>query len=258
MSLEQERTGGNLISFGLSNYNLDRRKRMIERIVITIGLVPALIAAVCLGFSVLAASPAAFAQQTPMAVNLPSSPDMTHPLLSGKVPAGLKLLAPDGKTLDLDSEIAAKPTILIFYRGGWCPFCNLELGSLQGIMPDLVKLGYQTLAISPDLGPNLEETSQKHSLTYSLFTDSGMAASKAFGLAYIVNPTTLQQMEGFGIDLEKRTGLTPAMLPVPAAYVVDRSGNIEFAYANPDYRVRVDAQTLLAAARQEIAPTTSH
>jgi peroxiredoxin len=223
---------------------------MIERIGITIGLVPALIAAVCLGFSVLAASPAAFAQQTPMAVNLPSSPDMTHPLLSGKVPAGLKLLAPDGKTLALDKAIMAKPTILIFYRGGWCPFCNLQLGSLQEVMPDLKTLGYQVLAISPDPGPMLEDMSQRHSLTYSLFTDSGMTASKAFGLAYIVDPTTLMKMKENGIDLEKRTGLTPAMLPVPAAYVVDRNGNIRFAYANPDFRVRVDTQTLLAAARQ--------
>jgi peroxiredoxin len=184
--------------------------------------------------------------------DVPLSAQTTHPLMSGKAPTGLNLTTIDGRPFSLDAAIHAHPTILIFYRGGWCPFCNLHLGALQTITPDLNRLGYKIIAISPDPGPQLKETIAKHSLTYTLMTDRSMSVSKVFGLAYQVDAETLAQMKQYGIDLESRTGLHPPLLPVPAAYVLDTAGNIHFAYANPDFRTRVDPDKLLAAAKAAV------
>ncbi|MGO8672931.1 MAG: peroxiredoxin-like family protein [Capsulimonadaceae bacterium] len=187
------------------------------------------------------------------AMSVPIGAEATHPLMSGKVPAGQELRAINGTAFSLNAAIRAHPTILIFYRGGWCPFCNMHLGALQKIAPDLDRLGYRILAISPDPGPELQKTIEKHAITYTLLTDPSMSVSKSFGLAYRVDDATLTKMKGFGIDLESRTGLHPPMLPVPAAYVVDTQGNIRFAYANPDFRTRVDPARLLTVAKSVVA-----
>ena len=88
----------------------------------------------------------------------------------------------------------------------------------------------------------------KHNLTYTLLSDSRMQASEAFGLPFHVDDATYSHMSTFGVNLEAATGTKRRELPVPAAYVLDRSGTIRFAYANPNFRVRVDPQKLLAAA----------
>jgi peroxiredoxin len=191
-------------------------------------------------------------QSSSMSASLPQSAADTNPIKSGKVPSGLSLISLSGEKTSLDDLIHSKPTILIFYRGGWCPYCNAHLAHLQSIAGKLNEIGYQIIAISPDQAADLAATVQKHSLSYSLFTDSGMNVSKAFGLAYQVDSKTLTMMSGFGIDLPTRTGLHPALLPVPAAYVLDTSGNIHYAYANPDYKTRVDASELLAEAEKAL------
>ncbi|BDI33485.1 hypothetical protein CCAX7_55360 [Capsulimonas corticalis] len=185
---------------------------------------------------------------------VPASPQDTHPLKAGDTtPKLLSLIDANGKRFDLDKAIASKPTILIFFRGGWCPYCNAHLSSLQKIEPDLTKLGYQVLAISPDKAPLLAEMAGKDKLTYQLLTDAGMSASLAFGVAYSVSPDMDKSLKGFGVDLKDRTGQPQPMLPVPAAYVLDTQGNIKFAYSNPDYKVRVDSDALLKAAKDAIA-----
>ncbi len=122
------------------------------------------------------------------------------------------------------------------------------MGQLQGIAPQLVELGYRILAISPDRPEKLRASLEKNKLGYALLSDSKMTASRAFGIAYKVDDATLKTLAGYGIDLEEASGETHHLLPVPAVFLVGRSGRIEFQYANPDYRVRLDPQLLLAAA----------
>ena len=139
--------------------------------------------------------------------------------------------------------------MIVFYRGGWCPYCNLQLSGLRLIEKDLQTLGYQLIAISPDRPEELRKTLGKDKLTYTLLSDSSAETMKAFGIAYRVDPATLKKYRGYGMDIEKASGEIHHALPVPAVYVVDGDGILQFSYVHPDYRVRVPAEVVLAAAR---------
>ncbi len=177
-----------------------------------------------------------------------------HPLKMGdSVPDGM-LTTLIGKKVEFKKLITQKPTVLIFYRGGWCPYCNLQMGQLVKIEPKLVELGYQVLAISPDKPEKLKESLDKHHLNYTLLSDSSMEMTGKFGLAYRVSPEILSKMKQFGVDLDSATGNTLHQLPVPAAYVADQKGIIHFVYYNPDIKVRVDPDELLKAAKAALRP----
>ena len=178
------------------------------------------------------------------------SAEAVRPLGAGdRVPDGT-LTTIDGKKVNLQSLIAQKPSVLIFYRGGWCPFCNLQMGQLVKVEPELKKMGYQILAISPDRPEKLRESLDKHGINYTLLSDSRLEVTRKFGLAYHVSPEILAKMKGFGVDLEAATGNNLHLLPVPAAYVADTRGVLHFVYFNPDIKVRVDPEALLKAARE--------
>ncbi len=127
----------------------------------------------------------------------------------------------------------------------------MQLGQLQQIESALLDLGFQVIAISPDRPANLEASVEKHSLTYTLLSDSDMEASRAFGLAYEVDPSTLETLRNYGTDLEAASGEKHHQLPVPAVFLLRTDGLITFMYANPNYKVRLDPRILLAAARAE-------
>jgi peroxiredoxin len=181
---------------------------------------------------------------------VPLSAQDVHPLGVGdSVPDGT-LTTLDGGKIHLKALVSQKPTVLIFYRGGWCPYCNLQMGQLVKIEPDLEKMGYQVLAITPDQPKKLKESLDKHRINYTLLSDSPMEVTRKFKLAYRVSPEILAKMKGFGVDLEGATGNHLHMLPVPAAYVVDQKGLIHFVYYNPDIKVRVNPDDLLKAAKE--------
>ena len=116
-----------------------------------------------------------------------------------------------------------------------------------------MKLGYQVLAVSPDAPEALRASLDKGGYKYQLLSDSDMALSKAFGLAFRVDDPTVKKYEGFGIDLAKASGRDHHLLPVPAVYLVDQKGIIRFAHWNPDYKKRLDSNELLDAARRAAA-----
>jgi len=185
-----------------------------------------------------------------LAADIPLSANDVHPLAVGaSVPDGT-LTTIEGKKASLKTLIGQKPSVIIFYRGGWCPFCNIQMGQLVKIEPQLEKLGYQVLAISPDQPGKLKESLDKHQINYTLLSDSRLKVTEKFGLAYHVSDAILAKMKGFGVDLDGATGNHLHLLPVPAAYVVDTQGVIHFVYYNADIKVRVNPDDLLKAARQ--------
>ena len=123
------------------------------------------------------------------------------------------------------------------------------MGQLQAVHGQLIDLGYQIIAVSPDRPEKLAPIASKKKFEYTLLSDSKMTASMAFGIAYRVDDQTLKRLRGYGIDLEEASGETHHLLPVPAVFVVDKSGKIHFEYVNPDYKIRLDPDTLLAAAK---------
>jgi len=109
-------------------------------------------------------------------------------------------------------------------------------------------MGFQIIAISPDRPAKLRETQVKHGIQGRFLSDSQMVAAQAFGVAYQVDAQTLSQLKAYGIDLEEASGEKHHMLPVPAVFIAGTDGVIQFAYANPDYKVRIVPELLLAAA----------
>lgn len=197
--------------------------------------------------SVVEATPAKPASNANIAV----SAESTHPLQVGAQVPDVSLINADGISFKLKQLLKNQPTVLIFYRGGWCVYCSRQLGDLKKIEEPLQKLGYQILAVSPDKIEKIRGSLKKYDLSYMLVSDSDAAAIQAFGLAYKVDDATYAKYKkDYGLDLEEHSGQGHHLLPVPAVFVVDQKGKIFFTYANPDYRVRVDPQALLSAATQ--------
>ena len=171
------------------------------------------------------------------------------PALTGTTMPSAAVKTVDGQSVELKDLVSQKPTVLIFYRGGWCPYCNAHLAELQKIEQDLVDMGYQILAVSPDQPKFLKQSANKHDLQYTLLSDSPMNLSKAFGLAFKVDQSIIKRYKQNGIDLEKNSGYDHHLLPVPAVYLINPDGLITFQYVNPDYKTRIKSEVLKTAAK---------
>jgi peroxiredoxin len=186
---------------------------------------------------------------SPSAPAVPKDARQVHPSNVGEKAPVAVLRRPDGEQVELATLYKQKPTVLIFYRGGWCPYCNTHLGQIATAEPELLKMGYQVLAISPDRPEELAKTVDKQNLTYLLLSDSDAVLARAFGLVFHVDDATVEKYRGLGIDLERSSGRNHHLLPVPAVYILDTTGTIRFAHWNPDYKKRLEPEALLKAAR---------
>lgn len=161
----------------------------------------------------------------------------------------------DASGLKLREAVKSKPAILVFYRGGWCPFCTRHLMALAEVEKDIVAAGYQILAISADQPAKLAATPDRGKLSYTLLSDAGMDASKAFGITFKVPDELVAKYKNeYKIDIEAASGETHHLLPHPAVFIVDGEGIIRFAHVNPDYKTRLTAAEILAAAREAVLP----
>ena len=175
------------------------------------------------------------------AQRIPGTPTDISPLLIGEKIPDIQLSNLEGKKVSLNDIISKEQTLLIFYRGGWCPYCNLHLAELQSIESEILKSGFNIIAISPDSPDNLKASIEKHKLNYTLLSDSKTEAARAFGIAF-------QASERYGEMLGKASGSlnTQGLLPVPAVFVLNKQGEILFEYINPDYKKRLKGSLLLA------------
>lgn len=190
---------------------------------------------------------AAFSQS--QAADLATSAEQVRPLLLGSTLPDVSLQSVDGKPVSLKQQVNGKPAILVFYRGGWCPYCNLQLSELRLITKDAEALGYQMIAISPDRPEELSRTLTRDKLDYTLLSDARADALRAFGIGFRVDDATIEKYRGYGIDLEKASGENHHALPVPSVFIVDANGILQFSYSHPDYQVRVPGSVVMAAAK---------
>ncbi len=175
-------------------------------------------------------------------------PESIRPLLPGMQAPELALEGTDGAKVEFVPGEHGRPVVLTFYRGGWCPYCNLHLAELRTIEAALADLGFDVWFISPDR-PQLLAAGDSVEFGYTLLSDADLAAAEAFGIAFRVDEDTLRRYREFGIDLADRSGETHGALPAPATYLIGADGVIQFAFVNPDYTVRLAPEVLLAAAR---------
>jgi peroxiredoxin len=174
---------------------------------------------------------------------LPKTPFEISPLLvSEKIP-NISLKSFDNVDVNLSDLFATKKTILVFYRGGWCPYCNLHLAALGESEKNLLSLGYQIIAVSPDSPKSLKATDDKDKINYTLLSDSDGALSKAVGIAFQV-PENYKP-----IIIEGSEGVNTTFLPVPTVFIVDKEGTILFEYISPDFKHRISNELLVAAAK---------
>ena len=191
-----------------------------------------------------------FAIGTPLQAQQSYAPSASevNPALTGTEIPNASVKTAKGTSVELRKLVSEKPTVLIFYRGGWCPYCNAHLAELQKVEQQLVDMGYQILAVSPDRPELLRESIAKHELQYTLLSDSPMKLTKAFGLAFKVDNSTLEKYRSMDIYLEKDSGYDHHLLPVPAVYLINPDGMITFQYVNPNYKTRINSEVLLTAA----------
>ncbi len=172
-----------------------------------------------------------------------------HPLLPGMMAASFNAQTADGSVFEFNASRRQKNSILIFYRGGWCPYCNRQLMDLREIDDELVSLGYDLFFISADRPGKLSEGSLSDDPPYTLLSDNEMDVAKAFGIAYKVDEETVARYKRGGLDIEDAAGYSHHLLPAPSVFLIDQDGLIQFQYTNPNYRVRVSRDILLSAAR---------
>jgi peroxiredoxin len=178
-----------------------------------------------------------------------SSAEEVQPLMVGKQVPDFTLRDVENQPFSFTSGVQAKPIVLTFFRGGWCPYCNMHLSELRLAEKQLKEMGFDIWFISIDKPELLLESLDDPGIGYTVYSDSSLDATRAFGLAFRVDDALNERYLGFGIDLEKVSGETHHVLPAPATYIIGTHGIINFAYINPDYKVRLHPDVLLAAAR---------
>jgi peroxiredoxin len=151
-----------------------------------------------------------------------------------------------GETVDVDALLKQGPVIVTFYRGGWCPYCNIELKAFQEVLPQITAAGASLVAISPEKPDDSLSTAEKNALTFEVLSDVGHEVGRAFGLVYEFTDELRGAYQGFGHDIPAKNG-TPGVwaLPVSATYVIDANGTIIYAYTDADYRDRADPKDVL-------------
>lgn len=156
-----------------------------------------------------------------------------------------------GGPVALDELLAAGPVVVCFYRGGWCPYCSLELRAYQALLSDITDQGASLVAISPQTPDASMSTVEKQELAFPVLSDVGNVVARAFRLVHTVPPDVAELYAKGGHDLVTSNAIDgdEVELPLPATYVIDRDGTVRFAFASPDYVERAEPADVLAVLR---------
>jgi peroxiredoxin len=155
-----------------------------------------------------------------------------------------------GDIVDIKSLLSRGPVIVTFYRGGWCPYCNLELRAFQQILPEIKAASASLVAISPEKPDDTLSTAEKNALDFEVLSDVGQKIGRAFGLVYTFSDELISVYKQFGQDIPGRNGTDEWALPISATYVIGRDGRIIYAYTDADYRDRAEPAEVLKALQQ--------
>jgi len=174
--------------------------------------------------------------QTP----IPKSATDIAPLLIGEKIPDIALKTSENKDAQLSNLFKNKKTVLVFYRGGWCPYCNLHLSALAEAEKQILDLGYQIIAISPDTTENLKITAEKDKVKYTLLSDSKGELIKATGIAFEAPENYKSTINVYS------NGVNTSFLPVPSVFVVNADSDILFEYISPDFKHRISSELLIS------------
>lgn len=154
-----------------------------------------------------------------------------------------------GREVDIAELLVGGPAVISFYRGGWCPYCNLELRALQARLPDLREAGVSLVAISPELPDRSLSTEEKNELSFPVLSDHGNEVARKFRIVHAIAPEVVAYQRRNGNDVATYNGAETAEVPLPATYVVNRDGVVHYVFVAADYTRRADPDEVVAAAR---------
>jgi peroxiredoxin len=151
-----------------------------------------------------------------------------------------------GVNVNLFEQLSNGPVVLTFYRGGWCPFCNIQLRAYQNILPEIEALGGQLIAVSPQSPDNTLSQQEKEDLRFQVLSDTNGLVGAFYNVLYDV-PLYIQEImtNQFNLNLAEYNATNRWILPIPSTFMIDESGVIRSAYVNPDFMKRLEPQDIL-------------
>ena len=182
--------------------------------------------------------------------------DAIRPLGAGDAAPRFTVETIDDEQFEFNPQNLKRPVVLLAFRGGWCPFCNMYLSDMRHVIPEISAMGIDVLFLSGDrpelLFASLNRETQEDiaGLDYTILSDANAQAAIALGIAFRASDRTVNRRNEKGEDIVGSSMDRHGVLPVPAVFAIDSHGIIQFAYANPNYKVRLPADDLLAAARE--------
>ena len=177
-----------------------------------------------------------------------------QPLVAGDAAPEFIVKDVNGENFVFDPQKLERPVILIAFRGGWCPYCNMHLSELRQVIPELQQRGIDVYFLSGDRPAQLvaglrpETRDDVSALGYTLLSDASATAAMALGIAFRADSSLAERLTGRGRDIEGSSLVGAGLLPVPAVFAITADGRIAYAYTNADYKVRLPADELKAVA----------
>ncbi len=156
----------------------------------------------------------------------------------------------EGKLVQLENVWSQGPALLVFYRGGWCPYCNWQLHQLSESFDAFASRGVRIAAISVDRVANAAALAEARGLPFPVFSDAKLAAHRAFRVVHELDADTVAKLRGYGIDVQAASGEAHQSIAVPAVFIIGRVGgspaSVHFVHSDNDYATRPDPDQLLA------------
>jgi peroxiredoxin len=192
------------------------------------------------------ATPRQLPLQHPEATALGALPDGVG-LAVGQTAPDAALTDSEGAPVSLRDLIAKGPVMLIFYRGGWCPFCNTQIHALTEAYPEFERRGVTPVAVSVDSIDEGAKSRAAFKIPFPVLSDSALGAHRAFNVLNVIADEELARLKSFGIDLEASSKQTHHTIAIPSVFVIDKLGVIRWAHAETDYKKRPSVEQLLSA-----------
>jgi peroxiredoxin len=195
-------------------------------------------------------------QALPAEISAAFGAEQARNTVSGAASAGavlpdFKLTDAAGEPISLGEIVADGPAVLVFYRGGWCPYCSLTLRTYQQeLLPQLENLGVPLVAISPQLPDGSLSTKEKNELEFTVLSDVGNDVARSLGITYRQEQDVRNGAKALGVDVAEVNGAEDVELPHPAVLIVDSDKVVRFIDVHPDYTTRTEASDIVSALRR--------
>jgi peroxiredoxin len=158
-----------------------------------------------------------------------------------------KLKDATGKTVESRDLLKQGNLVIVFYRGSWCPFCNLYLRNLQKNISQIKEAGGNLVAVSVENPDNSLTVAKKNELDFTVLSDPNLSVARKFGIVYQMPKETDELYKSRGLDVAKHNAMERSELPLSATYVINLKGEIVYAYLEPDYKKRAEPQMIIEA-----------